>query len=116
MDEIAGLCTRGEFTVRAPTHVAYARHDICDGLLHPVMVNPRASARLDLEHAAPHRRIDAELRRNRGLAFRTGRLLSALVEFTRMNDTKIAEESLIKLHPGLSLQSSLIESLLSERI
>ena len=75
------------FAIRAPAHFAYARQHICDGLLLAMMVNSRASARLDLEQAAPHRRFDAELRRNGGLAFRAGRLQCALVEFTGVNDT-----------------------------
>jgi hypothetical protein len=52
-----------------------------------MMVNSGASARLDLEQAAPHRRFDAELRRNCSLAFRAGRLQRALVEFTRVSNT-----------------------------
>jgi hypothetical protein len=37
--------------------------------------------------AAPHRRFDAELRRNCSLAFGAGRLQCAPVEFTRVNNT-----------------------------
>src|SRR5271170_3798255 len=87
MDEIAGLRARREFAIRAPAHFAYARQHVRDGLLLAMMVNSRASARVDLEQAAPHRRFDAELRRNCSLAFRAGRLQCALVEFTGVNDT-----------------------------
>src|SRR5271156_181123 len=86
MDEIAGLLARREFAIRAPAHFAYARQHVRDGLLLAMMVNSRASARVDLEYAAPHRRFDAELRRNGGQAFRAGRLQCALVEFTRVNN------------------------------
>ena len=87
MNEITGLRAIVEFAIRAPAHFAHARQNVCDGLLRAVVVNPRASARLDLEHAAPHRRIDAELRRNRGLAFRARRLLGAPIEFGRVNNS-----------------------------
>src|SRR6202041_3075957 len=87
VNEIAGLRARCEFAALAPTHFAYAGQHICDGLLLAMMVNTGASARLDLEHTAPHRRFDAELRRNCSLAFRAGRLQGAPVEFTWMNDT-----------------------------
>ena len=87
MNEIAGLRARCEFAALAPTHFAYAGQHICDGLLLAMMVNSGAGTRLDLERAAPHRRFDAELRRNCSLAFRAGRLQGAPVEFTGMNDT-----------------------------
>ena len=87
VNEIAGLRTRCEFAVRAPPHFTHARQNVCNGLLRAMMVNSRAGARLYLEYAAPHRRFDAELRRNRGLALRAGRLQRALVEFTRVNNT-----------------------------
>ena len=86
MNEIAGLRARREFAVRTPTHFAYARQHICDGLLLAMMVNSRASARVDLEHAAPHRRFDAQLRRNGGQAFRARRLQCPLIEFRRVNN------------------------------
>ena len=87
MNEIARLRASAALAIRASAHFAYAGQHICDGLLLAMMVNTGASARLDLEHAAPHRRFDAELRRNCSLAFRAGRLQGAPVEFTRMNDT-----------------------------
>ena len=87
MNEIASLRARCEFAIRAPAHFAHTRQHICDGLLLAMMVNSGAGTRLDLEHAAPHRRFDAELRRNCSLAFRAGRLQGAPVEFTGMNDT-----------------------------
>jgi hypothetical protein len=87
VDEIAGLRARREFAALAPAYFAYAGQHICDGLLLAMMVNSGAGARLDLEHAAPHRRFDAELRRNCSLAFRAGRLQRAPVEFTGVNDT-----------------------------
>jgi hypothetical protein len=87
VNEISSPRARCKVAVRAPTHFACARQHICDGLLLAMMVNSRASARLDLEQAAPHRRLDAELRRNCSLAFRAGRLQRALVEFTGVNDT-----------------------------
>ena len=87
VNEVAGSRARCELTVRPPTHFACARQRIRDGLLLAMVVNSRAGARLDLEHAAPHRRFDAELRRNRSLAFRAGRLQCAPVEFTRVNNT-----------------------------
>ena len=62
MNEIASLRARCEFAIRAPAHFAHTRQHICDGLLLAMMVNSGASARLDLEHAAQHRRFDAELR------------------------------------------------------
>jgi hypothetical protein len=37
VNEIAGLRARCEFAVRAPTHFAYARQHICDGLLLAMM-------------------------------------------------------------------------------
>src|ERR1700689_2667029 len=87
VDEIAGLRARREFAALAPAYFAYAGQHICDGLLLAMMVNSGAGARLDLEHAAPHRRFDAELRRDGGQAFRARRLQRALVEFTGVNDT-----------------------------
>jgi hypothetical protein len=87
VNEIAGFRARCELAVRAPTHFAYARQHICDGLLLAMMVNSRAGTLLDLKQAAPQRRFDAELRRNCSLALRAGRLQRALVEFTGVNDT-----------------------------
>src|ERR1700729_1999226 len=87
MNEVAGSRARCKFAIRAPAHFAYAGQHICDGLLLAMMVNTGASARLDLEHAAPHRRFDAELRRDGGQAFRARRLKCAPVEFTGVNDT-----------------------------
>ena len=49
VNEIAGLRTRCEFAVQAPPHFAHARQNVRDGLLHAVMVNSRAGARLYLE-------------------------------------------------------------------
>src|SRR6202022_2357812 len=86
VNEIAGLRARDEFAVRAPTHFAYARQNVCDGMLYAVMVNARPSALLDLEHARPQLRFDAGLRRNCGQALRAGRLQRALIEFRRAND------------------------------
>src|ERR1700733_7128091 len=86
VDEIAGLRARREFAALAPAHFAYAGQHICDGLLLAIVVNSRAGVRLDLEHAAPHRRFDAELRRNCSLAFRAAGLQRALVEFRRVNN------------------------------
>ena len=68
MNEIAGLGTRCELAVQTPPHFAHAGQNVCNGLLHAMMVNSRPGARLYLEQAAPHRRMDAELRRKRGLA------------------------------------------------
>ena len=87
MNEIARLRASAAFAIRAPAHFAYAGQHMGDGLLLAMMVNTGASARLNLEHAAPHRRFDAELRRNCSLAFGAGRLQCALVEFTRVNNT-----------------------------
>src|SRR5271167_4830960 len=87
MNEISGLRACCEFGPRAPTHFAYARQHICDGLLLAMMMDSSARALFDLEQAAPQRRFDAELRRNCRLAFRAGRLQRALVEFTGVNDT-----------------------------
>ncbi|MGA8445821.1 MAG: hypothetical protein WB766_11595 [Roseiarcus sp.] len=68
VNEIAGLRTRREFAVQAPPHFTNAGQNVCNGLLHAMMMNARPGARLHLEQAAPHHRLDAELRRNRGLA------------------------------------------------
>ena len=100
MNEIAGPRAPCEFAVRG-----YTGQHICDCLLLAMMVNTGASARFDLEHAALHRRFDAELRRNGGLALRAGRLQRALVEFTGVNNTncrRIAH----RFTRGSSLESS----------
>ena len=86
MNEIARLRASAAFAIRTPAHFAYTGQHISDGLLLAIVVNSRAGARLDLEHAAPHRRFDAELRRNCSLAFRAAGLQRALVEFRRVNN------------------------------
>ena len=86
MNEVAGSRARCELAIRTPAHFAYAGQHVRDGLLLAMMVNSRASAGVDLEHAAPHRRFDAELRRNGGQAFRAGRLQCPLSEFRRVNN------------------------------
>jgi hypothetical protein len=66
MDEIAGFRARGVFAPRAPADFAGAGQDIGDRLLLSMMMDACTGSRLDLEQPAPQRRLDAELRRDRG--------------------------------------------------
>ena len=67
-----------------------------------MMMDSRLSALLDFEQAAPQRRFDAELRRN-GAARRSepGVCSVPLSNFTRLNNTRIAQEFAHRSQPGL---------------
>jgi hypothetical protein len=64
MNEVTSSSGRQVFPARTPADFADARQDVSDRLLLAVMVNSGAGARLDFEQRAPHRRFDAEPRRD----------------------------------------------------
>jgi hypothetical protein len=66
MYEIAGFRARSVFAPRAPADFADARQDIGYRLLLSMMMDASTSSRFDLEQSAPQRRLDAELRCDRG--------------------------------------------------
>src|SRR6266699_5531853 len=80
MDEIAGFRARSVFAPRAPADFAGAGQDIGDRLLLSMMMDACTGSRLDLEQPAPQRRLDAELRRDRGQAHGAWRLCRSRVE------------------------------------
>ena len=80
MDEIAGFRARSVFAPRAPADFADARQDIGYRLLLSMMMDASTSSRLDLEQPAPQRRLDAELRCDRGQAHGAWRLCRSRVE------------------------------------
>src|SRR5208337_5338044 len=86
MDEIAGFRARGVFASRAPADFADARQDIGYRLLLSMAMDASTSSRLDLEQPAPQRRLDAELRCDRGRAHGAWRLCRSRVESGRADN------------------------------
>src|SRR5258708_19213601 len=86
MDEIAGFRARRIFAPGAPADFADARQDIGDRLLLSMMMDARTGSRLDLEQPAPQRRLNAELRCDRGQAHGAWRLCRSRVESGRFDN------------------------------
>ena len=86
MDEIAGLRARSEFPPLAPADLADAGQHVGDRLLLSVMMDAGTGPRLDLEQAAPQRRLDADLRCDRGQARGARRLSRSRIESGRADD------------------------------
>lgn len=72
MDEVAGFCAGGEFSLGAPTDFSYARQDISDRLLLTMMMNAGTRARCHREQATPSVRFNADLWGDRGQTLRPG--------------------------------------------
>jgi hypothetical protein len=87
MNEIAGFRVRGILSARTPAHFADARQHIGNRLLLAMMMDACTGSRHDFEQAAPQRRLDAELRRDRGQADGARRLCRARVESGRADNT-----------------------------
>ena len=87
MDEITGFRARSVFAPRAPADFADARQDIGDGLLLSMMMDAGTRPRLDLEQPAPQRRLDAELRCDRGESHRARCLRRSRVKSVRAHNT-----------------------------
>src|SRR5579862_7558506 len=81
MDEIARFGDSHMLAARAPANFAGAREHVGDRFLLAMMVNSGAGAWRNVEQAAPHGRLNPELRRDCRASLGSRRLRRSGVEF-----------------------------------